>query len=424
MFRVGKNLLLGCVRISLLLPLTAMADDAFINGHWYDGDGFVQRDVYVIDGRIRFKSPDRINNTVDLAGAYVIPPFGEAHNHDLTTDFEPQERIGEYLSDGVYYAKMQSAFSNGFDKLAPYFNHPDSVDVTFGFAPVTGPGGHPISIRELFYDRGYYEGIFDTKDEIAGIGYTKVENRAELLQKWPSLIQQNPDFIKVMLSNSEEYELRKDDPEFFGRKGIDQKLLPDLISLAHAAGLTVTAHVDTAVDFHHAVAAGVDEIAHLPGTDSLEVIRNEDARIASENNVTVIATVSLTTKIRNDLPNYYERVMAQHARNLKRLKDAGVRIIVGSDMPYRDTSIGEAFILRSLGVFSDQEILNMWCETTPRSIFPKRDIGRLAEGYEASFLVLEGNPIEDFEHVRNIKFRVKQGRRLELKAHKLVEGKT
>jgi imidazolonepropionase-like amidohydrolase len=421
-FQERKTLFFIVVYVSIFSPLTVVANDAYINGLWYDGNGFVKRDVYVVDGRISLKPPNRIEETVDLSGAYVIPPFGEAHNHDLTTDFDPQERIGEYLADGVYYAKMQSAFSNGFDKLAPHFNHPASVDVTFGFAPVTGPGGHPIRIRELFFDRGYYEGIFGAKDEIAGIGYTEVENSAELAKKWPDLIKQKPDFIKVMLSHSEEYALRKDDPEFFGYKGIDPILLPDLIALAHADGLRVTAHIDTAVDFHNAVVAGIDEIAHLPGTDSIEVIRNEDAKMAAKNRVTVITTISLTTKIRKELPNYYDRLMAQHTRNLQRLKDAGVRIIIGSDMPYRDTSIGEVFLLRSLGVFSDQELLKMWCETTPRSIFPKRDIGRLADGYEASFLVLKGNPIENFEQVRKIEFRVKQGRRLYLQAHETGEG--
>lgn len=143
------------------------------------------------------------------------------------------------------------------------------------------------------------------KEEIAGIGYTEVGNRTELKEKWPNLIRQNPDFIKFMLSHSEEYVLRRDDPEFFGHKGIDPRLVPDLVELAHAEGLSITAHVDTAADFHHAVTAGVDEVAHLPGTDEVEVIRNEDARIAALNDVTIITTVSLTTKIKDDFPNYY-----------------------------------------------------------------------------------------------------------------------
>ena len=47
------------------------------------------------------------------------------------------------------------------------------------------------------------------------------------------------------------------------------------------------------------------------------------------------------------------------------------------------------------------------------TIFPNRKIGHLEEGYEASFLVLAGNPLEDFSNVRRIEMRVKQGHLLE-----------
>ena len=40
-------------------------------------------------------------------------------------------------------------------------------------------------------------------------------------------------------------------------------------------------------------------------------------------------------------------------------------------------------------------------------------LGALNEGYEASFLALEGNPIEDLQNVRKIKMRFKQGFLLE-----------
>ena len=398
----------------IVASITASADDAYVNGLWFDGEGFVAKTVYVVQGRLTSDRPGRVDNTYDLAGGYVIPPFGEAHNHDLASGHEIDQRIREYLADGVFYAKMQSAFSIGFESLASNFNKPDSVDVIFAFAPITGPGGHPMRIRELFFDRGYYEGVFESKDEIAGIGYTEVGTREELMQKWPGLIDQGPDFVKFMLNHSEEYALRKDDPEFFGFKGIDPDLVPDLVELSHAAGLTITAHVDTAADFHYAVAAGVDEIAHLPGNDELEVIRSKDAELAAAKDVVVVTTVSLSGKVRDDYPKFYEELMAQHARNLQRLKEAGVRIVVGSDMPFRDTSVGEAAILHGLGVFSNRELLKMWCETTPRAIFPDREIGRLSEGYEASFLVLEGNPIDDFDQIRGIRMRVKQGQRLEL----------
>jgi len=60
-------------------------------------------------------------------------------------------------------------------------------------------------------------------------------------------------------------------------------------------------------------------------------------------------------------------------------------------------------------VFSNLEVLRMWSETTPLAIFPRRKIGRLASGYEASFLVLDGNPLVDFANTGRIRLRVKQG---------------
>ena len=45
---------------------------------------------------------------------------------------------------------------------------------------------------------------------------------------------------------------------------------------------------------------------------------------------------------------------------------------------------------------------------------PDRKIGRLEEGYEASFLVLEDDPLVDFDQVRSIRLRVKQGHVLAL----------
>jgi hypothetical protein len=323
--------------LSISAPLSG-ADDAttWVNGRWFDGEQFVARTLHSSNGRF-VAAPPQGAEIVDLAGGFVVPPFGEAHNHDLASDHELDENIHNYLRDGVFYAKMQSAFSIDYPREA--VNRPDSVDVVFAFAPVTGPGGHPIRIRELFFDRGYYEGIVESKEALAGIGYTEVRNEAELEAKWPGLFAQNPDFIKFMLSNSEEYELRRDDPEFFGYKGLDPTLAPLLVQLAHAAGLRVSAHISTAADFHYAVAAGVDEIAHMPGTTEPEIIREQDAIRAAENGTVVITTLSLTTKIAEEYPAWYQHVMEQHKANLVRLKDAGVIIAIGSDLPYRDTSL-------------------------------------------------------------------------------------
>jgi imidazolonepropionase-like amidohydrolase len=60
-------------------------------------------------------------------------------------------------------------------------------------------------------------------------------------------------------------------------------------------------------------------------------------------------------------------------------------------------------------VFGDRELLSMWTEATPRTIFPARRIGSLEEGFEASFLALQTDPIADWSATGRIKLRMKRG---------------
>ena len=50
---------------------------------------------------------------------------------------------------------------------------------------------------------------------------------------------------------------------------------------------------------------------------------------------------------------------------------------------------------------------------TANAIFPGRKIGKLAPGYEASFLVLDLDPLASYDNVKRIRMRVKQGEILE-----------
>jgi imidazolonepropionase-like amidohydrolase len=65
--------------------------------------------------------------------------------------------------------------------------------------------------------------------------------------------------------------------------------------------------------------------------------------------------------------------------------------------------------LYQLKVFDNLTLLKVWTEANPEAIFPERKIGRLQESYEASFLVLDGDPMENFANVKNIRLRFKQG---------------
>ena len=72
----------------------------------------------------------------------------------------------------------------------------------------------------------------------------------------------------------------------------------------------------------------------------------------------------------------------------------------------------EAEYFHAQDVFDTHTLLQLWTKTTPQAIFPDRRIGRLDAGHEASFLVLAGNPLDDFSAIRTIRERVKEGHRL------------
>jgi imidazolonepropionase-like amidohydrolase len=230
----------------------------------------------------------------------------------------------------------------------------------------------------------------------------------------PPTSRSERDFLKTFLLYTKEFERRRDSPEFFGRRGLDPALLPRLVEKAHRDGLRVTTHVETPADFHHAVAAGVDEVAHLPGyvvprsrQPAGYLISEQDARLAGRRGMVVVTTSSLAQQREKD-PERLKAIQDLQVRNLRLLQRYGVPISLGSD----DSSLTartEALYLQAVGAFDNRTLLRLWCETTPRAIFPGRRIGRLQPGFEASFLVLAGDPVAEFSNVTRIRMRFKQG---------------
>lgn len=188
---------------------------------------------------------------------------------------------------------------------------------------------------------------------------------------------------------------------------------------AHAAKLKVSAHVDTVTDYRIALNAGVDEMAHLPGyyinaNDDLQQyqLTETDAKETAKRGVWVdiapVAYEQFDPQNKSYTEQIQKRTDAVRVQNLKILKRYKVKIAFGSDR-YGSTPVNDVLYIQKLGVFTNLEMLKIWCEDTPESIFPNRKIRFLKEGYEASFLVLGSNPLKNFTEIKNIRLRFKQG---------------
>jgi hypothetical protein len=388
----------------LLLLLAACATSrpktgtAYVNGLWFDGHGFVPRTMYVAKATLHVRAPRTIERTVDLAGKFVIPPLAEGHNHWLEAD-KIAEYNQRYLHDGVFYVMDQANVPATAARVRAATNKPDAVDYRVAILGWTAPGGHPLEILHQFVKMGQFPATWTTDAAIDKHGVMIVTSEREIDERWPLFRAAHSDFVKVFMDAS----------------GLDPKIVPHIVQLAHADGLFVSAHIYTAADFRNALRAGVDLIAHMPGTGAADakdlapyLITDADAAEAARRNVPVMTTLGWLNDSAEEDAARAQRIQSEViAPNVAKLRAHGVRMLIGSDQ-FRETPVGELLILARLGV-PNAEILRIATMDTPRFIFPHRRIGALEDDAEASFLALEKNPLVDIANVKSIALRVKQG---------------
>ncbi|HEY0778387.1 MAG TPA: hypothetical protein VGD56_10530 [Gemmatirosa sp.] len=388
----------------------------FRNGRWFTGRGFTAPGTrFIVRGVFRTARPTHVDTVLDLAGGYVVPPFAEGHNHHVEPD-SMAAYVARYQRDGVFYVQDLMALPAMRARFASAVNTAASIDLVSPNQGWTGPGGHPLEViaqlraAGLLGDSAAAARVPDTAAVLV------VRTAADVARRWPGFRAGHPDFVKVFLLHSEAYAARAaDTARTPADRGLNPTLVPGIVRRAHAAGLCVSAHVNTAVDFRAALDGGVDAIAHLPGIGIRTAgempayrLTEADARRAAHWHVAVTTTVSWVHDGSLD-PALARRVVDELMRpNIARLRAAGVPLLVGSDQ-FRQTSAAEAQHLVADGLFTPAEALTAWAVVTPRAIFPGRRIGGLTDGDEGSLLVLAGDPLRDFTNTARIRLRVKQG---------------
>ncbi|HEU4694438.1 MAG TPA: hypothetical protein VFS23_38985, partial [Vicinamibacterales bacterium] len=269
------------------LPLSLFSQPeaviAFTNGRWFDGKSFQPRTAYSVNGMLNFTEPARIDRAIDLSGTWVVPPFAEAHNHNIDGAVEARSlaAIRKYVADGVFYVKIQGNYALTDEQRTRLpINRPGAPDVAFAQAFITATGGHPTLLHEeILLRQGYYPGL--TKEGLRDKVYFTIDTERELDAKWPRILALRPDFIKTNLWYSDDFELRRNDPAFAGRKALDPIVLRRIVERAHAGGLRVSAHIVNVADFRNAVNAGVDEIVHIPAWGAFPAVEQRMGQIAT-----------------------------------------------------------------------------------------------------------------------------------------------
>lgn len=422
--RERKAILRLALRVSFaimpaLMPggLSAREVVEWKGGHWFNGQTFDSRTVWSDGGVLTIRAPDRIDRSVDLRGGYVTPAFGDAHHHGIDGEIGLEAKIEAFQCAGIFYVKNPNVIRDFLTPaLRERLGRADGLDVLFANGGFTNVGGHPGPLHNRLADAGVFPGL--RANDMPGRAYAEIASVQALEEAWPNFLRHRPDFVKIFVNGGQAHRSPHTSPR------LSRSIIEELVARSHGAGLRVTAHIETAADFAHAVGAGVDELAHAPlvdpARDNLGVYRLDDraARDAARRKVSVILTASVLPRFAKPgwASDMEARALLVQRSNIVRLTRAGVALAIGSDgisgeRPFV-TARDEAHYLHGRKLMSNLELLRAWAGNTPRTIFPGRKIGSLREGYEANFLVLDGDPLRDWSATDRITVRVRNGAEL------------
>lgn len=408
---------------------------AFKNGYWYIDKKFVSKTVYTTNGVFSFRKPPQTDSIIDLQQGYCIPPFGDAHTHNLDGPWNLAPMIKQYLQEGVFYVQVAGNHGKGAQAARPVLAKLNVLEASYANGLLTATYGHG------FYP---YEplamGIYSPRDQIKYADSIKKSRRvendayyfldsiADVDKKWPLIKQYQPDFLKICLLDAENYATKRS-AEKVESYGLSPEVAAYVVKKAHAENLRVIAHVETANDARLCAKMGVDALAHLPGyawngkpeTAATYCMTEADANLFRRSGITVIPTLNHDYTVEFDsagnMKTFPERLAATiqyEKKALQALLAAKVPIAIGAD-DFGKTVSKEADYIIKQQLVDNSTLLDIYCRQTPQHIFPRRKLGLIKENYEASFLVLNENPLQQINTIHTgIRLRVKQGRLLKL----------
>lgn len=399
----------------LLIPAFFLAQKiaptyAFTNGNWYNGDAFTPATWYSVGGKLTKKAPAKVDSVVDLSGRWVIPPLGDAFSSCVAGNSSTANQLKFYAEEGVFYLQILGNTLEQRKTVEQALTQPGLPDVAFANGGITCLLGYPFlqyeglahGVRNPQTLAERYEEIKNNR-KAEGDGYWFVDSKSALDKIWPKLREQKPGVLSIYLLDADHSGGKE-------TKGLTPDMAKAVVKKAHKANLRVFAHVETAADVALGLKIGVDGFANLPGHhwdgkgDAKKyTIGDEDLKKLAKKKTPVVPLLSHA-----QTQGGRTGAAQDQAKLLKHLLDNGVNVVIGSDDMQR-TIRGELNYWFQSGELDYAQTLKILCVNTPQAIFPNRKIGRLDEGYEASFLVLSDNPLVNLLKLRAIAFKVKDG---------------
>ncbi|SNY49090.1 Imidazolonepropionase [Arsukibacterium tuosuense] len=386
---------------SQLKPVATAVSDATSNSFVlgpvkvFDGQQWrKERYVEVRDGRVQQLHPDKPDSTLPLIDGHnqwLMPGLIDAHVHAWGDALQQALNFGVTTALDMFgdqqFLVAQKAARAGTERT-------DQADMYGAGVLVTAPKGHGTQY---------------------GIEIPVIERPEQASDFVAARLAEGSDYIKIVYTSAKA--LRH------FRPSIDLATLQAVIDAAKAQGLLAVVHIADLPSAEEAIAAGADGLVHSffsePVSDELLQLMASGQRfviptmtvmegmLANQINeelllqdppalLTAAAISSLQQRFGNAQipPERYQLL----AGNTKKMAEAGILLLAGSDAPNPNTAHGvsllvEMVLLQRAGVPNLQVLQS--ATSAPAKAFGLQEVGYLRPGYKADMLLLSQDPMAE-----------------------------
>lgn len=355
------------------------AQESFIieNVTVFDGEKVMPAtSVTIQNGRIEAlgKAPKGGELRIDGTGKFLIPALTNSHVHA----FSPLA-LQEAANAGVLNLFDMHGLEPMQELMKSQRSTPGVARLYVAGYAATAPGGHGTQY---------------------GFEVPTLEKPEDAKQWVADRVTAGVDYIKIIVEP--------------WKATITHETAKAVIEEAHQQEKVAVVHISNAADAYQVFMNGADGLVHLWWDIAMDETQLQE--IAKRKDLFVIPTV-LTTALMQKvyMGKSQEEVKASEKMMLnevKRLHDAGITILAGTDPPNANINMGtdlykELKYLSQAGL-SPIEVLKS-ATSHPAEMFKLKEIGYIKPGYKADMILLSGNPIESITNIGQIEIIWKEG---------------
>ena len=396
----------------LLLPAGVWTgDDDTVHPGWA---------VLVHDGTITAVGPAGVLQApadaqrIELPGTTLLPGLMDIHSHVLLHPYNETLWNDQVLKESESYRTLEAAQHARDTLMAGFTTLRDLGTEGAGYADVsikraidegmiTGPRMF-VATRAIVATDSYGPGPKGFRPDLdLPQGAEAVSGVDEIMRAVREQIGHGADWVKLYA----DYRWTADGDS---RPTFTLAELKAAVEVAHNAGKPVAVHATTDAGMRLAIAAGVDTIEHGYG-GSLDTFR-----LMKEHGIAYLPTLT-AAEAYSQYFDHYERGksppttrMTEAANAFHNALKAGVTIGCGSDVGVftHGTNWREVEWMGKLGM-SNAQALHAATGTDAHILGRQKELGRIASGYDADLIAVQGDPLVDLHAIEHVAFVMKAG---------------